>query len=248
MNVRTTIVLLVVLVLLAGYVLWPGSNQGAADIEDTLDVSDTSSELAEIRMPVLTVNSADIQTIEVADAAGETVTLVRQGDTWNLTAPNAAPADAFQVSRVITDLVELTASRVFTPTEGTLADYGLAEPEYQVTLSGADGVLARLRLGTTNPNGSSTYLQREGAPTIYLVSNFVVDGVRNWVDTPPVQPTPFPTSIPFSPATPSPAATPTAGEETAPPPPTEGGEATPPADEGGETAPPPPAETPTEQP
>lgn len=193
MNVRTTIILLVVMVVLGGYVFWSGNNSSGTGVDDASSSLGLDTSMDEARTPILSVNTADIQAIEVTNAEGTTVSLARAGDSWNLTQPDAEPADAGAVTQVITDLVGLTATRSITETSEDLSAYGLDKPAYEVILSGENGELARLRLGGANPNGSATYVQRDTEPTIYLVSNFILDGVRNWITTPPVKPTPVPT-------------------------------------------------------
>jgi hypothetical protein len=199
MSIRTTIILLVVLLLLGGYVLWSGQN---TDETDETVMEDTAS------VPLLPdVTLADVQTIAVTSADGEQVSLTREDDTWNIIAPVAAPADITQVTQVISDLVNINVTRVITPTEQDLTPYGLDDPGYEVELAGEEGVLAQLYLGTTNPNQTATYVRRDDEEeVIYLVSSFTLNSLQDWVTTLPVEPTPMPEPTPV----PTPATTSTA--------------------------------------
>ncbi len=206
MSIRTTIILLVVLLLLSGYVLWSGQN---TDETDETVMEDTAS------VPLLPdVTLADVQTIAVTSADGEQVSLAREDDTWNIIAPVAAPADITQVTQVISDLVNVNVTRVITPTEQDLAPYGLDDPAYEVELAGEEGVLAQLYLGITNPNQTATYVRRDDEEgVIYLVSSFTLNSLQEWVITLPVEPTPMPTpatTSTTSTAPPAATATPTA--------------------------------------
>ncbi len=199
MSIRTTIILLVVLLLLGGYVFWSGQNADETD-ETALEDTETTPLLPEVA-------PADVQAIAVTSANGEEVSLLRQDDAWSIIAPAAAPADTMQVTQVISELVQLNVTRVITPTEPDLAPYGLDDPAYEVELAGEEGVLAQLYLGATNPNQTATYVRRDDEEeVIYLVSSFTLNSLQEWVTTPPIQPTPLPTPT----ALPTPAATPTA--------------------------------------
>lgn len=205
MNIRTTIILLVVLVVLGGYVLWSGRN---ADETSETGADDAVTE----EVTVLDIDPAAVRVVTVSDADGEQVRLEQNAGTWQITAPAREPADVFAVTRVITDLAELSATRVITPAEQDLSPYGLDQPEYEIILSGENGTLATLRLGTTNPEGTATYLQRDDITPIYLVSTFTLDSAQGWLLEPPVQPTPVPTlpPTPTAAVTPTSAATPAA--------------------------------------
>jgi hypothetical protein len=199
MSIRTTIILLVVLLLLGGYVFWSGQNADETD-ETALENTETTPLLPEVAL-------ADVQAIAVTSADGETVSLTQQDDTWSIIAPAAAPADTMQVTQVVSELVQLNVTRVITPTEADLAPYGLDAPIYEVEIAGEEGVLAQLYLGATNPNQTSTYVRRDDQEeVIYLVSSFALNSLQEWVTTPPIQPTPLPTPT----ALPTPATTPTA--------------------------------------
>jgi hypothetical protein len=145
------------------------------------------------QVAMLNLDPAAITGVVVTGVGGQQVSLLKQGNAWNITAPITATADTLRVSQVITDFAGLTATRVFTPTEQDLSAYGLDMPSSEIILSGANGVLARLRLGVPNPTNNATYVQRGDSPVIYLVNNFELDQMRNWLLSPPLPPTPMPT-------------------------------------------------------
>lgn len=205
MSFRTTIILLVALVALGGFLFFSNRNQEEPD-EDVAAVETIS---------VLEVAAADVQAISITDSDGENVSVAQEDGVWRITAPEAEPADAAEVTRVISDIVSLTATRVITPTDDDRAPFGLAEPAYEVELVGEHGVLARLKVGSTNPSGNATYLQRaDDASVIYLVDTFALQDVQGWLTAPPVPPTPTP--VPAQ--SPTLEVTPTPALETTPPP------------------------------
>lgn len=199
MSFRTTAILLVVLVVLGGALFFfEGNNE-----EETPDEEITSIET----IPVLEqIDPAAVQEISVTDAADNVVRVAHEDDEWRITEPEAEPADVMTVTQAITDIVNLTATRVITPTDDDLAPFGLDEPLLMVSLAGTDGELANLSLGANNPDGNATYVQRDDdTSVIYLVDNFALDPVTGWLASPPVEPTPVPE--------PSPMPTPADGEE-----------------------------------
>jgi Domain of unknown function (DUF4340) len=209
MKFRTTLILLIVLAALGGYVLWSGRQK-----------SDTSATTGATTTPVLQLDPAGVRAVEVR-GEGKQVRVERDASGWQVNAPKPGPADALRVTEVISGLAKLNATQTITPTGQNLAPYGLDKPAYEVRLEG--GTPETLRLGAKNPDGSATYVQRASAPTIYLVKDPLIDTVERWVGDPPVQPTPAPTAppltvLPTAPVTPTSAITSTTTTAPAGPP------------------------------
>ena len=200
MKFRTTVVLLIVLAALGGYVLWSGRQRSDANV--------TTGAAA---IPVLQLDPAGIRAVEVR-GEGKQVRVERAANGWQVKLPKPGPADAFRVTEVISGLAKLSATQTITPTGQNLAPYGLDKPAYEVRLEGSPP--ETLRLGAKNPDGSATYVQRAAAPTIYLAKDSLIDTIERWVSDPPAQPTPAPTAPPLTilptvPITPTSAITPT---------------------------------------
>ncbi len=187
MKFRTTLILLVVFAVLGGYLFWSGRGSPAGtDATATPTVS------------VLQINSADVGAIVVRDAAGKQVRAEHNGGTWRLAAPKPVQADAATITTALDSLAKLSATRTVTPTTQDLAPYGLARPAYTLQLFKGGTTLAELRIGSKNPDGSATYVQRAGEPAIYLVSDPVLGTVEGWPGAPPVPTAPSTTSTPAS--------------------------------------------------
>jgi hypothetical protein len=185
MKFRTTLVLLLVLAALGGYVFWSGRQK-----------SDANATTGEANIPVLQLDPASIRAVEVR-GAGKQVRVERDGAGWRVNVPKPGPADAFRVTEVISGLARLNATQTITPTSQDLAPFGLDKPAYEVQIEGGSAP-ETLRLGGKNPDGSATYVQRASAPVIYLVKDTLIDTVERWVSDPPAQPTPAPTAPPLT--------------------------------------------------
>ncbi len=194
MKVQTTVILLIILAALGGYVYWSGQNnkEDADTGADTAMTNDTST------VPVLRFDTSAIHAIEVSNTnSGEYVRAEKQHDTWTLTGMITDTADAVKMTRAITDLSKLNATRIITPSDEDIPLFALTPPLHEVVLQDAEGeMVAQLHLGAKNPTGGSTYVQRDDEETIYLISDFVINTLEGWLSTPPVQPTPTPTATP----------------------------------------------------
>ncbi len=188
MNFRITLILLIVLIALGGYLYWSGRNQ-----TDTAENGESQIET----VSVLELNPEDIQGITVTSPTSGTLSLSRSSDTWNITDPLDEPANSVRVTQVVSDVAGLSATRIITPTDDNLAQYGLDTPAYTVDLVGDGDTLATLHLGNASPSGSGTYIQVDTSPTIYLVPSIEISDFQEWVSTPPLQPTPIPTMPPL---------------------------------------------------
>jgi hypothetical protein len=184
MKFRTTGILLVVFVLLAGYVfLVEMKKQPAATPVDKSTW-------------ILTLASDDVQKLMVTDA-GQTMTLARDAGEWYIGDVGGELADAGRVGMVVDSLVDLRAARVLTQTSESLAAFGLENPAMTVVVV-LSGGQETLWIGAKNPQGSQYYVQRKGQTPIYLVYASTVDDLKLLVSEPPVQPTPTPGITPTS--------------------------------------------------
>lgn len=209
MDMRITAVLLVVLAILGGYVLWSGSSTEEAGSPGAPGSAGT----AETEVPVAPFDPAAARSIRVVDAAGAIMSVERTDAGWQIAEPLPGPADTIRVTGVLTDLAELTATQVITPDDGDLLPYGLLAALYTITVTGDEGELVSLRLGTPNPGGTATYVQANEGDVVYLVSDFRLSDVRRWVLEPPVAPTPTIPPPPLPTLAPTPAPTPTVGAD-----------------------------------
>jgi hypothetical protein len=203
MNVRNTLILVVLLALLGAYVYF-FEIRGEAGKEATPTPS---------TVQVLDLEEDQVIGLTVTGPEGTTRLHREVGGEWQMDAPSQEPADNIRVGAISDTLARLSASRALTDVTD-LEPFGLAAPSWRVEVALANGETHRLEIGSQNPAGGSYYVKKEGDPAIYLVFASTVQGLQRLVTDPPYRPTPTATVPP--PETPT--ATPTAAETATPTP------------------------------
>ncbi len=202
MNVRNTLVLVVLLALLGAYVyFFEIKGEGGKEATPTPST-----------VQVLDLEEDQVTGLTVTGPEGTTRLRREVGGEWQMQEPAQEPADDLRVSALSDSLARLSATRALTDV-GDLEPFGLAAPSWTVEITLASGETHRLQIGDQNPAGGSYYIKKEGDPTVYLVYASTVQGLQRLVSDPPYRPTPTPT-LPPPEATPT--ATPTPAETAAP--------------------------------
>jgi hypothetical protein len=121
---------------------------------------------------VFTVDRAKVKAITIAPQDGEEIRLVKEKDSWRMTAPSDVAADAGQVDSLLSSLESLQAEDIVTESPGALAEYGLDKPKNTVTLS-LEGVSAPLvlSLGEKTPDGGALYAKTPAQPRVFTVAS-----------------------------------------------------------------------------
>lgn len=192
MDFRVTIGLLVLLAALGGYFFFTG---GTTPAPVGVDATATAQQAS--RVSVLDIIPGNITSVTLEPLQGDTVTVERDGDGWQVTAPTTAAADANVIDSVLGELGDLTAQRTVTPaSDDDAAAFGLDAPLYTLTLGLDGGEEMTLLVGSNNPSNTASYVQVAGDDTIYLVENTRLSSVQRWATAPPIAPTPLPTVPP----------------------------------------------------
>ena len=124
------------------------------------------------KVTVLAVDKAKTKEISLANAAGETIRLVKEGSGWKVTAPFTAPADTTAVESMLTSLEKLEADEVVVEQAASLSEYGLDHPSRTVTAV-VEGATLSVQFGAKSPDGSSVYARTGSAPKVYLVPSWI---------------------------------------------------------------------------
>lgn len=159
MRARTTLLLAVFLLALAGFYYYAEVKGGWPTKKEGTRLFDLTAET--------------VQALRIT--GGETVLdAVRGEGGWRLTAPVQDRADSARVDRLLQDLLRATVERTYEVPEQDAKEYGLATPVYTLALTlkeKAEPVL--LELGDLAPSGLHAYARRPGEGKVLLVPSSV---------------------------------------------------------------------------
>jgi hypothetical protein len=173
MRTKVTLVLIFLNVALFYFIFFVGGNFRPA--------KDTSG--------ILGPEVANIQTLTIGDAAGETlIRLERRSDKWLITKPIVWPANEFSVRSIINELQFLRPNATFDvvdlPKSGqSLADYGLEKPLLTLSFTAASvpGAPAPapvlLRIGDSTKVGNLLYILSPDGQRIHVVPRSLAENL-----------------------------------------------------------------------
>jgi len=119
---------------------------------------------------VISLTQDDISKLEVKKKDGDDVILNRVGPTnWKITSPKSLVADQDSVSTILYNLSPMDGATLIEEKPADLKQFGLAEPEAQVTATGKDGKAHTILVGDETPTGDSAYVMLSGDSKVYSV-------------------------------------------------------------------------------
>ena len=163
MKMKQLMVATVVLAALAGTLYWSNHRKPAAD---SVSASPSLS-----NAKVISLNQDDIAKLEVKKKDGDDVVLNRVGPAnWKITSPRPLVADEQSVSTILYNLSPMDGATLIDDKASNLKQFGLADPEAQVTATGKDGKTNTVLIGDETPTGDSAYVMVSGDSKVYSVS------------------------------------------------------------------------------
>lgn len=165
-GLRSTIVLLVVLAGLGGYIYFVDANRDPA----ALDAKPSA---------FVDLSADAIEELQFRSEGGETSHLRRVGENWQLVELSNADADAGVVSTVTNNLASLEVQRVVDEQPTDLSQYGLdpARLDIAFRLEGEED-FAHLLVGEQTPTGGDLFARRPDETRVFLISSFL-DSIFN---------------------------------------------------------------------
>ncbi len=159
---RSTLILLVVLLGLVGYIYFVESKKSTTPGE-------------EVRPKAFSALAADrIDELTVKPAAGDATVLRRTGGTWQIVQPIESAADESQVSGLTTNLASLEIQRVVDENPKDLKQYGLAPPRVDVAFKASgDKGERQLLIGDKTATGGDLYAKLQNEKRVFLVSAYL---------------------------------------------------------------------------
>jgi hypothetical protein len=201
MNRRSTIILVVIFIALAGYAYYIQSRNPAAS-----QASATPSPTHATVFNFLTDNVVNFQVSDLHQK--QTVAVTRRGQDWHMEQPKDSATDPVRIGDALATIANLDAARVLTDTTD-LSAYGLVTPTIHVRVTMSDTTQSLLQIGDTTLDKSDYYALKGGDKQVYLISSSTVDTLRNYLDLPPYPPTPTLTPLPSLTPSTTPTVTPT---------------------------------------
>lgn len=165
-GLRSTIVLLVVLGGLAGYIYFVDAKRdpAATDAKPKAFVE---------------LSSETIEEITIRNGSGETSRVQRVGENWRIVEPNTADADTGVVGTVTSNLASLEVQRVVDENPTDLAQYGLNPARIDVAFRLKDQKdFQRLLVGEKTPTGGDLFAKRPDENRVFLIASFL-DAIFN---------------------------------------------------------------------
>lgn len=160
---KTLLILLgVLIVLLAAYFALKAWNRQQAEKDEESDA-----------VVVTQIDPAAIKAISYDIGDGERAFEKRDG-TWIYTPDADFPLDQSVPETIAEDMGQLKADRELVDGD-ELADYGLEEPDYTVTLTEADGTVTEIRFGNTVDD--YYYVSLDDSGTVYTVPSSAADNL-----------------------------------------------------------------------
>ena len=121
---------------------------------------------------VVSLDKTKVKELTLANEGKEEVKLVKDGTSWRLTAPEAAPADAKEAESLLSSLEGLEVDEVVTETPARLSEFGLDPPRSRVTVAPQGGAAQEVLFGRKTPDEGSVYAKQPGKPRVFTVPSY----------------------------------------------------------------------------
>jgi len=188
MNVRLTIVLVVALAVVGGFVYFNQVNKPYKPSDE--------------RPLFFKVEMDDIVHIAITSGEKRVAFVYTSEKMWVFDDAERGPVDMARFAGTTLLLSGPRAERLVMKQIDDPAKYGLDTPQNSIEVKLKNGRTFTLHLGKFNVDGNEQYAQLEGSPALYLVLTTWTNAVTRFAENPPI-PTPEPTLPPEETSTPS---------------------------------------------
>ena len=155
----STLLLLLVLAGLVGYIYYGNTDGSSTDEREKAFAS---------------VNADDIEEVDVKSASGETSRVRKTDSTWSIVEPVQAAADENELTSITSSLASLDVQRVVDENASDLKQYGLEPARLEVGFrKKGEKESQRILLGEKTPTGGDMYARLPDQKRVFLVSAFL---------------------------------------------------------------------------
>jgi hypothetical protein len=163
MNFKTTVVLIILLVVAGAYFAFDRLS-GRGDRETGVETASDSHKLFDVK------NKDDVNSVTIKSQDGSEIVLAKsEPSKWRMTKPVEAPAENWQVDSLVRDLLDLESKAAVDP-----KDKGLDKPRFHIEMSARGGKLLKFDVGEKNQLGDM-YVRVEGHKDADVVSSDVYE-------------------------------------------------------------------------
>jgi hypothetical protein len=128
----------------------------------------------EPRDKVFKVESDKVEELRVTSSGGDTTTLKKEKDGWQMLSPTKAKVDESEVSGITSNLSTLEIQSVVDDNPSDLNQYGLEDPRIEVAFKAeGDKEFTGVRLGSKTPTGGDVYAQKLNEKRVFLVPAYL---------------------------------------------------------------------------
>ena len=159
-GLRSTLVLVVVLAGLVGYIYYLNGRESTG--------TDTKEKL------FAAVKEDDIEDVRIKSADGQTTRVQKAEGTWKIVEPEAAPADQTELSSIASSLATLEVQSVVDEKASDLKQYGLEPARIEVEFRAkGEKEPKRIEIGERTQTGGDLYARFPGQQRVILLSSFL---------------------------------------------------------------------------
>jgi hypothetical protein len=179
---RSTLVVVVLFLALLGVALYLQRNPLAKSGDSTPTTTPAPN--------LLNFGTATIVKMKVENKEGKTIELVKgNADTWEIT--SIGPAESSTVNTAVTQLSAIKILSRLDPAP-SMAAMDLETPVEKITLSLDDGRVLTIDVGAQTPTQSGYYVRVDNGEPV-VVSRYSISSALDFLENPPLPPTPQPT-------------------------------------------------------
>jgi len=171
-------------------------NNSTSDTQTAASATATPDPKAE-QLQILKIATADAPTkIEVKQTdPAKAIVFKYENAKWLLDGSTPTELDTVQVSNLVGQFNSLRGTALITDKGDNLANYGLDKPALVIGLNSPTQGVKAINVGQQNPATKVYYVKLENDPRVWTVAPVLIEQVKGWLTTPPVQP-PTPTALP----------------------------------------------------
>lgn len=163
MQFRNTIIVLVLLLLIGGYIYFFQAGKPEEETQKLFNIKPDEITKINLKYP------------------SQEIELARTDGTWKMLKPIQANADSAAVTTLTHEVADADVKRTVDENAPDLALYGLAKPAVTVTVSTKDKSLPGIEVGKNSPIGYSVYIKTTDKPAVLLTSGGFGPGTKRTV-------------------------------------------------------------------